>query len=152
MRVMPIVVSCRAAARRACVAFLGVALLLAPRPGTAQATSAPADAPVCLGFSFGPWTPALDWRAAGHGAPVDSARVPRAPGGRGWAASDAAPLSDTTVMLFPPWWPVGVMVDLASKAPAAGDTVAGRAMALVNDGRRRSPTSRVRAWRVPCGG
>ena len=33
----------------------------------------------------------------------------------------------------------------------ATDTVAGRAIALVADGRKRPPTSAVRLWRVPCG-
>ena len=31
------------------------------------------------------------------------------------------------------------------------DTIAGRAVALVADGRKRPPTSAVRLWRVPCG-
>jgi len=63
------------------------------------------EAPVCLGFSFGPWTPALDWRLAGHGDAVDSTNVPRAPGGRGWASPSvqSASASDTTLMLFPTW-------------------------------------------------
>jgi hypothetical protein len=109
----------------------------------------PSDDAVCLGFSFGGWTPPLNWRASGHGAPLDSASVARAPSGRGWAAGGAVP-ADTTLMLFPPWWPVGVEVALPTRTPEPGDTVLGRAMALVGDGRRQPPTSRVRAWRVPC--
>jgi hypothetical protein len=53
-------------------------------------------------------------------------------------------------MLFPAWWPVGVEVALGTRSPALGDTVSGRATALVADGRREAPTSRVRAWQVPC--
>jgi hypothetical protein len=33
---------------------------------------------VCLGFAFGPWTPALNWRAAGHTSPLDPAVHQRA--------------------------------------------------------------------------
>ena len=105
--------------------------------------------PVCLGFSFGPWNPPLRWKDAGHETAVDTALVPRAPQGRGWAATGTAS-GDTTLVLFPPWWPVGVVVDLPTARLAAGDTVTGRASALVADGRRKAPVSRVRAWRVPC--
>ena len=129
---------------------MGLALAL-PRLAAAQAPAGDErGATVCLGFSFGAWKPALDWKRAGHANPVDSARVPRAPEGRGWATPEGAS-ADTTLMLFPPWWPVGVVVELPTGAPALGDTVAGRARALVGDGRRESPTSRVRAWRVACG-
>jgi len=127
---------------------------ITPRAGAAQQPAAPAapdaEASVCLGFRFGPWTPALNWRAAGHGEAVDSGGTPRAPRGRGWAAPSATSPSDTAMMLFPSWWPVGIIVELATRPPAAGDTVVGRAVALVNDARRRAPTSRVRAWQVPC--
>jgi hypothetical protein len=43
-----------------------------------------------------------------------------------------------------------VIVELPLRAAAPGDTVAGRATALIADGRQQAPTSRVRAWRVPC--
>jgi hypothetical protein len=132
-----------------------VALLLAlavARPALAQSARSAerSDAETCLGFSFGPWTPPLDWRLAGHGDAVDSTRVPRARGGRGWAAPSAQSASDTTLMLFPAWWPVGVIVELTTRAPALGDTVAGRATALIADGRQAAPTSRVKVWQVPC--
>ena len=61
-------------------------------------------------------------------------------------------LEDSVVMLFPKWWPVGVTVALPTRRPAPGDTVTGRAQALVSDVRAKIPTSRVRAWAVPCGG
>lgn len=138
--------------RAALGALLALLALLAPRLAHAQdAAPTRQEGAVCLGFSFGPWTPPLDWQAAGHGAAMDSSGVAMAPGGRGWAASDSSLQSMSTVMLFPPWWPVGVAVELGTAAPAPGDTVAGRAHALVNDGRLTPPTSRVRAWRVPCG-
>jgi hypothetical protein len=132
---------------------LAALLLAAPSLGLAQAASSgdTTDASACLGFSFGPWNPPLDWRLAGHDVPVDSARVPRAPGGRGWASPNAASRTDTTLMLFPAWWPVGVEVAFNARGPARGDTVSGHATALVADGRREAPTSRVRVWQVPCG-
>ena len=132
---------------------MAVVLALAiPAPVDAQAgrSGGAPDAPVCLGFSFGPWTPPLDWRGAGHEVAVDSARVLRAPDGRDWASPGLGSGSDTTLMLFPAWWPVGVEVALGTRSPALGDTVSGRATALVADGRREAPTSRVRAWQVPC--
>jgi hypothetical protein len=109
------------------------------------------EASLCFGFAFGSWTPALDWQLAGHGAPIDSARVPRAPSGRGWAAIDVEQQSDSTLLLFPPWWPAGVSVKLTSKFASPQDTIPGHAVALVADGRKRPPTSAVRLWRVPCG-
>jgi hypothetical protein len=114
-----------------------------------RSTDAP-EAALCFGFAFGPWTPALDWKWAGHAATLDSARVPRAPDGRGWAALDVQSESDTTLMLFPPWWPAGVTIALASKPAGMGDTVSGHAKALVADGAKRPPTSAIRAWLVHC--
>ena len=105
---------------------------------------------VCLGFAFGRWTPPLDWHAAKHQGVMDSSAVGHAPGGRGWAAGDGE-MPDSTLMLYPGWWPVGVTVALPTRSPAAGDTVTGIATALVADGRVRNPTAKVRAWRVPCG-
>jgi hypothetical protein len=143
---------CWLAGRYQCAAVGVVLALAAPRPSLGQAAPGPpgSEAAVCLGFSFGPWTPALDWQLAGHGVAMDSSHVPRAPGGRGWAALRAAAAADTTVMLFPAWWPVGVMVELSTRTPAPGDTVPGRATALIADGGQQAPTSRVRAWQVPC--
>lgn len=143
------------------VAVVGAALLAAPPSPRAQDRPAPepapipaprADAPACYGFSFGPWTPALDWRRAGHDVALDSARTALAPGGRAWAASQLASDADSTLMLFPPWWPAGVWVTLGRARLAVGDTVLGSATALVGDGRLKPSTSRVRAWRLSCGG
>jgi hypothetical protein len=135
------------------LSFAAAVLALATvRPALGQNVTSPElpDTEVCLGFSFGPWAPTLDWRLAGHGEVVDSTRVERAPGGRAWAAPSAQSPSDTALMLFPTWWPVGVIVELTKKAPAPGDTVTGRATALIADGRQHAPTSRVKAWRVAC--
>jgi hypothetical protein len=120
--------------------------------GRASAQAAPSsDAPQCLGFSFGRWTPALDWKGAGHGEMPDSSRVPQAPGGRGWAVDGLGGGTDSTFVLFPSWWPVGVVISFDRKPTIAGDTVAGRAYAMVADGTRSPPRSVIRAWLKPCG-
>lgn len=104
---------------------------------------------VCLGFTFGQWTPALDWKAAGHLTQIDPANHQRAGDGRDWATTQAVQ-DEHTIMLLPSWWPAGVSVTLPNRAPALGDTVVGTAFAFIADGRRRAPTAKVWAWRVPC--
>lgn len=106
---------------------------------------------VCFGFAFGAWSPPLDWRAAGHGDRPDSSRFVHAPEGRDWAAEGSS-AADTALMLYPAWWPVGVLVEIPARRIVDGDTVTGKASALVADGRLRAPTAVVRAWRVPCAG
>ena len=105
--------------------------------------------PVCLGFAFGTWTPALDWRAAGHQTALDPSVHQRADDGRDWATTQAVQ-DEHTIVLLPSWWPAGVSVTLPTRAPAPGDTVVGRAFAYIGDGRRKAPTTEVRAWSVPC--
>jgi hypothetical protein len=104
---------------------------------------------VCLGFTFGEWTPALDWRAAGHATRIDPAIHQRADDGRDWATTQAVQ-DEHTIMLLPSWWPAGVSVTLPDRSPAPGDTVVGSAFAFVGDGRKKAPTAKVWAWRVPC--
>ena len=142
----------RIAARRLSLAIAAFGGTAVARVGRAQSapTSGDVDA-VCFGFAFGAWSPPLDWRAAGHGERPDSTRLQHAPAGRDWAAEASSP-RDTVLMLYPAWWPVGVMVAIPARRIVAGDTVTGRASALVADGRLRPPTAVVRAWRVPCGG
>lgn len=130
----------------------GIALLVSQR--VAAQTTPPvnrSEEPLCFGFVFGLWTPALDWKSAGHGAPVDSSLIPRAPEGRGWAAAERGPQSDSALMLFPIWWPAGVIVDLDRAPNSLRDTVTGRATAIIADGRKTSPTTVVRAWQARCG-
>jgi len=107
------------------------------------------DSAVCLGFRFGRWKPPLDWHAAGQPLTPDSIHGAQAPNGRGWATQRGGS-ADSTLMLFPAWWPAGVEVSLATRTPAAGDTVVGRATALVANGNMTPPTTEVHAWRVPC--
>ena len=107
------------------------------------------EPPVCLGFTFGAWTPALDWRAAGHVTRIDPTVHQRADDGRDWATTQAVQ-DEHTIVLLPSWWPAGVSVTLPNRTPAPGDTVVGSALAFVGDGRRKPPTAKVWAWRVPC--
>jgi hypothetical protein len=121
----------------------------------AAAQSLPSrDDPSCLRFRFGPWSPALDWNRAGHPGTVDSFRIARAEGGQAWAAAvppttRTAP-GDTVLVLYPAFWPVGVMVQFDPAAFAGRDTLAAHATAFVADGNTRSPTSTVTLWKVPC--
>ena len=142
----------------------GVALLAVSGGAAAQATADTA-APVtgCYRLAFGTWTPTLDWRAAGHGWGPGSVR-PKTdyPGGGGDASSrERAPAaggpasweasrSDSVLVLYPPWWPVGIVVHLAAPLLAPSDTVSGVATAFVADAGVASPTATVRAWRGRC--
>jgi len=138
---------------RATISSLGAAVLCAvfspSSVARAQGGGQRAAEPVCLGFAFGPFTPRLDWKKAGH-APVREGTLQRAPDGRDWASDQALP-NDSSLYLFPAWWPVGIWVELSTRAPAPGDTVTGRATALVARGDIVPPVATVRAWRVPCG-
>jgi len=135
--------------RCSCIALLGA---WATGSLGAQGTAAPkhSGSPECYGFSFGKWTPPLDWERSGHGSVLDSARVPRAPNGRGWAASDLEMQSDSSLLLFPPWWPAGVLVVFKAKPASLADTVAGTATAFVADARKQPSTSAIHGWLVPC--
>lgn len=128
---------------------LGLTPALAP---AARAQGRDTLSPACLGFSFGRWSPPLDWRGAGHGAAPDTNGLARTPENRDWAANGMVGLEDSLLVLYPRWWPAGIAVTLPTRRPAPGDTIDGRASALVADGRKTSPTTRVRAWAVRCGG
>lgn len=144
---------------RAATLFAAVAALAALHGATPAVASAQGAAPVppagareesvCLGFAFGAFTPKLDWAAAGHRPIHDGLATQQAPGGRGWASDDGLP-NDSLLYLFPAWWPVGVLVELPRRSPMLGDTVIGRATALVARGNVTPPAARVRAWRIPC--
>jgi hypothetical protein len=90
---------------------LAVALLAAPAPALAQQRDEP---PVCLGFTFGQWAPALDWKAAGHQTRIDPATHQHADDGRDWATTQAVQ-DEHTIMLLPSWWPAGVSVTLPNE-------------------------------------
>ena len=126
---------------------LGACLVLASRAGAQDAPRRATDQ-LCLGFTFGSFTPKLDWAKAGH-APIRPGSTESAPDGRDWASDQALP-NDSSLYLFPAWWPVGIWVELATRVPADGDTVSGKATALVARGDITPPVAKVRAWRVPC--
>ena len=121
------------------------------RPARAQAAVSAGAAATCFGFSFGAWTPPLDWHASGHERTPDSITTPLASAGRGWATELTHPDQDGTMLLFPSWWPVGVKVALGARALTPGDTVDGLATALVGNGFVTPSRAPVRAWLVPCG-
>jgi hypothetical protein len=133
------------------VAATAALVLPSAIPAQASPGAGAGDAAVCLGFAFGAFTPRLDWAKAGHAPIRDSASLPHAPAGRDWASDQALP-NDSSLYLFPSWWPVGVYIELATRRPAPGDTVSGRATALVASGRITPPVARVKAWRVACDG
>ena len=138
------------------LAAIGFALAVTGFTARAQGADSAAtprrpDDAVCLGFAFGAFTPKLDWERAGHQPVRDSSALQHAPAGRDWAA-DIATSRDSLLFLFPAWWPVGVLVEIPNRTPAYGDTVSGRATALVARGDLTPPVARVKAWRVPCGG
>ena len=137
-----------------CLAILGLVVSITS-VANAQATSSATDSldlDYCLGFTFNSWTPPLDLKEAGHDPNVDTTRFMHAPHGRDWATSGTKAEGDTTIVLFPMWWPPGVVISLEHVPASKADTVRGTAMALVADGRRASPTTKVRAWQKRCGG
>lgn len=138
-------------ARPARVTALAVGLVLAAAPMRAQQPGAGegSDAHECLAFAFGRFVPALDMKAAGHTRMPSAAMVPRAPESRDWASRDSTHRG-MSLMLYPAWWPVGVLVELP-RARLGVDTLKGTATALVADGRVAPPVARILAWAVPCG-
>lgn len=126
-------------------------VLLPARALHAQSAPVQNEEPVCLGFSFGTWTPALNWRGAGHGEMPSAGVLQHAPSGRDWASDAGAGMPDSLLILYPAWWPAGVRVDLPTRTPAVGDTVVGKATAFVANGAVTPPVAKVRAWRVRCG-
>jgi hypothetical protein len=133
------------------VLFAAATLAALAGAARAQAAVSAAEAATCYGFSFGLWTPPLDWHASGHEGTRESIAVSLASGGRAWADELTNPDANGTMLLFPSWWPVGVSVALPAGALAAGDTVDGRATALVGNGYATPSRAAVRAWLVPCG-
>ncbi|HUF28388.1 MAG TPA: hypothetical protein VMM18_15525 [Gemmatimonadaceae bacterium] len=133
-------------------------LLSGPNDALAQAAGERADErarPECFRFSFGPWSPPLDWREAGHaGDGPEAARAAAdglaaaAPPARDLAAWSGAG-ADTVLILFPTWWPVGIVVRL-EHGNFRGDTVRGTASAFVADGRAVVPRSEVTATPRDC--
>jgi len=125
----------------------------------AQQQSGMQPSGLCWRFAFGAWTPPLDWERAGHGGNASemSDRMKR--------IRDSVFAKDTnavnnntmfwertsrgwTVVLFPPWWPVGVSVTFDSVL-AGGNEMTGQATAFVGDASRDNSRARARAVRCP---
>lgn len=137
------------------VITMSVALVSAAMTRGQTGTQEPSS--TCWRFAFGTWTPALDWASAGHdGQAIDLAnRVQR--------VRDSLFARDTnavrnnamvweragdgwSVVLFPPWWPVGVQV-LFDSVLAGGAEMTGRATALVANANTQPSRTRARAVR-----
>src|SRR5690348_18157902 len=89
-------------------ATIAIAAILIAIPALvkAQAQQQGDEPPVCLGFTFGQWTPTLDWKAAGHQTRIDPATHQHADDGRDWATTQAVQ-DEHTIMLLTSWWPAG---------------------------------------------
>lgn len=122
-------------------------------PAQSSEIAPPTMTEECLGIAFGAWTPPLDAASAGHrqSGSFDTNPISRARHERDWALRLEAG-RDTTLILFPAWWPAGVAVRVPPVVAASGDTLKGTATALVADVRTKAPTATVMLWRVPCGG
>ena len=132
-------------------------LLVAQGTSTQQAVQQPSG--LCWRFAFGAWTPPLDWERAGHRGNTTemSDRIHR--------IRDSIFAKDTnavrnnamvwertrrgwSVVLFPPWWPVGVSVEFDS-VMAGGNEMTGQATAFVADAGQENSRARARALRCP---
>lgn len=139
-------------------------VLIMPAAMTAQGSRGDsATAPsACWRFSFGEWTPALDWARAGHAGDSAGAatRVQRLRdsvydkdpiGARSNAMTIEYTKAGMLVVLYPPWWPAGVSLTFDSTL-TGGKEMTGTAVALVADGTRQRPKARTRALQVACPG
>lgn len=130
---------------------------LAARAASAQDVRRDTAPPpgACWRLSFSDWTPPLDWARAGHGrdSSVTAARMRR--------LRDSIFVSDTgavnssamhwertpkglQLLLFPTWWPVGVLVTFDSAAAHARE-MSGEAVAMVADAAQDASKARVTA-------
>jgi hypothetical protein len=132
--------------------WLLVLLGIAPRLVWAQAQPPRMPAPdECFGFKFGSWDPPLKSVASTYNPGYDP--VTSAPAGspRDWAArisnGKSETAADSVLLLFPGWWPAGVAIEWTEQR---GDTLIGKAHALVADGRVKNPETAVRGIHVAC--
>ncbi len=125
----------------------------------AQGTGTAAPSSVCWRFAFSSWNPPLDWEKAGHTGKADelaervrrirdSVFVKDSAASRNNAMMWEQTAKGWSVVLFPPWWPVGVKVEFDSVL-AEGREMTGRALAFVADAGNEPSTARARAVRCP---
>jgi len=131
----------------------------------AQAQQARGDTTVpslCWRFSFGEWSPPLDWSNAGHVGNADSsaaavrrirdsvyAKDPVATGNNAMTWYRNANGS-VALLLFPNWWPVGVQVDFDSTIAGRRGEMLGTAAAMVANAGMPVSKARARALQLPC--
>ena len=127
-----------------------ISLILAWAPLRAQDAPRTSDDLSCLRFQFGTWTPALNWKGAGHITTLDTSKVDRAPDGRAWAAASAKAAGDSTLILYPTFWPAGVTLSFDARKLAAGDTALAKATAMVADAKVAPSIAKAKVWRVNC--
>ncbi|MGQ0647498.1 MAG: hypothetical protein ACT4P7_07985 [Gemmatimonadaceae bacterium] len=143
-------------------------LLSAAVPGTTGLiqAQAPALSLACARLTFGPWSPPLNWSGAGHADSAtqvaamvrrirDSVYTGRTTAmGRDemqWIETNAG----RRLMLYPSWWPAGVMItfdssgDTVSTSPP-GDVLTGAAVGLVADAAQPQPRAAVRVVHMSC--
>jgi hypothetical protein len=143
----------------AIIVLAGVAPF-ASRAQTPAASNISAPPSACWRFAFGQWTPALDWSRAGHPGEIGAtasavqrirdsvfARDPVATSNNAmtWERTPDGML----LMLYPPWWPVGVKVTFDSTT-ADGKEMVGTAVALQANADQTPSHSRARARQVAC--
>jgi hypothetical protein len=127
------------------VVLLAAVIFSAPAGAQERATDDPRSPPECFRFAFGAWDPPLDWTRAGHAAPPQAGVIGLH--GRENAARD---LQDDRepLLIFPAFWPVGVLIRFESQQ---ADTLRGVATALSADAARAPSRARVTGVRIPCG-
>lgn len=123
-------------------------------PVEAQSDSLPPPG-ACWRFAFGEWTPPLDWSQAGHAGDASAMATQMRSVRDSIFVRDTAAVNSNTMLwerttrgfqllLFPPWWPVGVLVTFDSTALTARE-MTGEAVAMAADGSRDPSRARVRA-------
>ena len=125
---------------------IAITMPVIARAQDSSATAAPPAANECLRFAFGAWSTPLDWRAAGH---RDPSLAPDSTAAQRENATRNSLDRPGDILLFPPWWPVGVYIELDTTR-SRGDTIRGVATALVANGQAKVPTAKVMALRSPC--
>lgn len=140
------------------VFIAGVIALTTARTAAAQGADSIPESRRCWRFAFTAWDRPLDWARVGHDGKADelAARVRRvrdsvfvrdsaaaANAAMHWERNDRG----LALVLFPPWWPVGVRVQFDS-IRTDGAEMSGTATAFVADS--RETPSRARARAIPC--
>lgn len=144
---------------RPAIAALVAALMASPALARAQQQDTIPEAGKCWRFAFGAWTPPLDWSRAGHDGKADdladrvrrvrdSVFVRDSAAARNNAMYWERTARGLAVVLFPPWWPVGVKVEFDSVL-AEGREMTGQAIAFVADAGQEPARARARAVRCP---